>query len=156
TADGKTYWAYGGDLGSGHLYNDENFCGNGLVASDRSYHPAIHEVKKVYQSIAFEDKGWKEGKILVRNEYSFLSTDNLVFKWELLQNGFAVKKGDLDLYLLPGQSKMIGLPLMADDLKDEILLNIYALTKAANGLVPAGTMMASEQFGALQNSFFKE
>jgi beta-galactosidase len=28
---GRTFWAYGGDLGSGHLHNDENFCSNGLV-----------------------------------------------------------------------------------------------------------------------------
>ncbi|GAB3427277.1 beta-galactosidase, LacZ type [Niabella aquatica] len=154
TVDGKVYWAYGGDLGSGHLHNDENFCGNGLVASDRSCHPAIYEVKKVYQSISFTDKEWRIGKILVKNEYSFLSTDNIIFKWELRKNGTAVQSGELKISLLPGQSEMIYLPVKTGYENDEVLLNVYAFTQSENGLVPGGTMVASEQFGAGQNRFF--
>lgn len=156
TADGKVYWAYGGDLGSGHLYNDENFCGNGLVASDRSYHPAIHEVKKVYQYISFESKDWKKGKVLVKNEYSFLSTDNIVFKWELLKNGKVAQKGTFKLHLLPGQSKITDLPILNDNEEDEMLLNVYAFTQQESGLVPGGTLIASEQLGRERNRFFND
>ncbi len=31
----RQYWAYGGDLGGKNLQNNENFCANGLVSSDR-------------------------------------------------------------------------------------------------------------------------
>jgi beta-galactosidase len=68
---GKKYWAYGGDLGAGHLQHDENFCANGLVAADRSFHPAIYEVKKVYQPINFSDVDWKKGMIRIHNEFNF-------------------------------------------------------------------------------------
>lgn len=154
TPDGEVYWAYGGDLGSAHLYNDENFCGNGLVASDRSYHPAIHEVKKVYQYVSFTNKDWRKGKVLVKNEYSFLSTDNIVFRWELLKNGIVAQKGDFNLRLFPGQATVVDLPVVNSNEKDEVLLNVYAFTQKESGLVPAGTMIASEQFGSGQNSFF--
>src|SRR5262249_24919486 len=39
TKDGKTYWAYGGDFGDEP--NDVNFCTDGIVASDRTPHPAL-------------------------------------------------------------------------------------------------------------------
>ena len=49
--DGKEYWAYGGDFGPPDTPSDRNFCINGLVFPDRTLHPHIWEVKKVYQYI---------------------------------------------------------------------------------------------------------
>ena len=51
---GQSYWAYGGDLGGENFQNDLNFCNNGLVNPDRSSHPSLEEVKKVYQNINFQ------------------------------------------------------------------------------------------------------
>ncbi|GAB4852088.1 hypothetical protein Ancab_016278 [Ancistrocladus abbreviatus] len=48
-ADGHKHWAYGGDFGD--KPNDLNFCLNGLTWPDRTPHPALHEVKFVYQPI---------------------------------------------------------------------------------------------------------
>lgn len=45
---GKDIWAYGGDMGFVGIVNDSNFCANGLVAADRTLHPHIYEVKKIY------------------------------------------------------------------------------------------------------------
>lgn len=42
------YWAYGGDFGD--KPNDGQFCCNGLVAPDRSPHPALLEVGKASAS----------------------------------------------------------------------------------------------------------
>jgi len=49
--EGKKYWIYGGDLGGYRWTHDENFCNNGLVNPNRAPHPALNEVKKVYQPI---------------------------------------------------------------------------------------------------------
>ena len=49
--DGRTYWGYGGDWGPKDIPTDGNFLCNGLVVPDRSPHPALWEVKKVYQTI---------------------------------------------------------------------------------------------------------
>lgn len=43
---GELFWAYGGDYGPPGTPSDYNFCCNGLVAPDRTPHPALNEVKK--------------------------------------------------------------------------------------------------------------
>lgn len=151
---GRRYWAYGGDLGSGHLYNDENFSGNGLVAADKSLHPAIHEVKKVYQSINFVDENWKLGKLTIKNDFNFLSTENIAFRWLLFKNGEELRRGEFKLNIPPGTSKEVSVPVNITNESGEILLNMYAITPDENGLLPAGTMMASEQFGGNESVFF--
>ena len=42
--NGRTYWAYGGDYGT-NAPSDGNFLCNGIVAPDRTPHPAMTEVK---------------------------------------------------------------------------------------------------------------
>ena len=61
TPDGKFYWAYGGDLAPKGTPSSANFCMNGLIAADRTLKPHIHEVKKVYQNIAFSLLDYHEG-----------------------------------------------------------------------------------------------
>ncbi len=145
-ANGKSYWAYGGDLGAGHLYNDENFCANGLVASDRSVHPGIYEVKKVYQDIIFKDKDWRQGLIVVENNFSFTSLAGFKFKWELLVNGKVVGSGLFDVTLQPQTSKEVKLILPFMESDAEYLLNVFAHTKNDGALIPAGHEVAREQF----------
>lgn len=54
------YWSYGGDMGSQHYTNDENFDHNGLVWPDRKPKPGLLEVKKYYQDIYFKKlSNWK-------------------------------------------------------------------------------------------------
>ena len=66
-SDGKMFWAYGGDFGG--YSKDANFNINGLVFPDRKPHPALKEVKKVYQGIYF--------KILDLKEYGYSSKESL-------------------------------------------------------------------------------
>lgn len=153
---GKNYWAYGGDLGAGHLQNDENFCANGLVAADRSPHPGIYEVKKVYQNIIFKDKNWQNGVILVQNNFSFTSLSGYQFKWELVRNGRPMQSDTFSLNLLPASVMEVKLNLPATDKRDEIMLNVYAVTKMASALIPAGHEVAREQFGGSAKQFFAQ
>ncbi|HLO37457.1 MAG TPA: glycoside hydrolase family 2 TIM barrel-domain containing protein, partial [Lacibacter sp.] len=68
---GNIFWAYGGDLGSYNLHNDENFCSNGLIAANRTPHPGLFEVKKVYQDILFSTKDISSGVINISNRFNF-------------------------------------------------------------------------------------
>ncbi|MDF7813061.1 glycoside hydrolase family 2 TIM barrel-domain containing protein [Hymenobacter sp. YC55] len=148
TPDGRKFYAYGGDLGGYHLQNDENFCANGLVAADRTPHPGLLEVKKVYQDIRFSAVKPAEGRITVINGFSFINLDRYNFRWELLRNGTMVKQGKFDVKLAPQQQKEIkvALPAMPSQPGTEYVLNVFAETKAAGPLVPAGHEVAREQF----------
>jgi beta-galactosidase len=151
-ANGKSYWAYGGDLGAGHLYNDNNFCANGLVAVDRSLHPGIHEVKKVYQDIIFRDKNWKQGLIVVENNFSFTSLEGFQFKWVLLKNGKELQSGIFDVTLQPQSSKEVTLSIPAVGNDAMYFLNVFAYTKTDAPLIPEGHEMARAQFGDSKNA----
>ena len=59
---GNKYWAYGGDFGPKDVPSDENFCMNGLVNPDRTPHPTLFELKKVYQPVYFKDVDLATGK----------------------------------------------------------------------------------------------
>ncbi|MEO8111154.1 MAG: glycoside hydrolase family 2 TIM barrel-domain containing protein [Ginsengibacter sp.] len=148
TPDGRLYYAYGGDLGGYHLQNDENFCANGLIAADRTIHPGLNEVKKVYAKILFAPKDISKGIITIENIYDFTNLDQFNFKWELYRNGEKVKEGNFDVDLLPKQEKDITLeiPKYKSQEGSEYYLDVFAFTKRATDLVPTGYEVAREEF----------
>ncbi|MGX5689758.1 glycoside hydrolase family 2 TIM barrel-domain containing protein [Arcticibacter tournemirensis] len=148
TKDGRTFWAYGGDLGGYHLQNDENFCANGLIAANRTPHPGLYEVKKVYQNILFKDKEVSKGLITVENLFDFTNLDQYNFKWETYLNGEKVKDGTFSVSLAPRQKKDVKLqvPQFKAAAGSEFFLNVYAYTKSGTEMIPAGHEIAREQF----------
>ena len=153
-ANGKAYWAYGGDLGAGHLQNDLNFCANGLVAADRSPHPGIYEVKKVYQDIIFKDRDWKKGLITVENNFHYTDLKAFNFKWVLLKNGNELQSGNFNISAHPETVTEVQLKIPSIDDDAEYILNVFAFTKDAAPLVPEGHELAREQFGGSEKIFF--
>jgi beta-galactosidase len=154
TPDGRTYWAYGGDLGGYGLQNDENFCANGLVAADRTIHPGLNEVKKVYQNILFKEKDIASGVITIQNLFDFTNLDQYDFKWELYKNGEKVKEENISISAAPHQEKDIQLALPAISSDAEYFINVYAYTKIATELVAAGHEVAREQFKTGGSNYF--
>lgn len=153
TADGRPFYAYGGDLGGYYLQNDENFCANGVVASDRTPHPGLFEVKKSYQSIIFSAKNLETGEIKVENLFDFTNLNNYAFKWVLTKDGKSVAEGSFDVSLAPKQSQDIKIDLPAKKDRGEYALELYAYTKSATELVPAGHEIAREQL-RFDNSYY--
>lgn len=153
TADGRPYFAYGGDLGGSHLQNDQNFCANGLVASDRIPHPALEEVKKGYQDIAFQLLN--ETTIAITNHYNFTNLDAYTFKWVLRSNGTIVKEENFEVTASPNEVKEIrlDLPTLARD--KEYFIAVYGYTKNATPLVPEHHEIARAQFQIGNHSFFE-
>ena len=75
TEDGKEWYAYGGDFGDEP--SSFSFCCNGIVFPDRSLHPAMWEVKKVYQPVRVEAVDLLAGKVAVTNRYFFSDLSGL-------------------------------------------------------------------------------
>lgn len=145
---GHHYWAYGGDMGFVGVVNDSNFCANGLVAADRSLHPHIWEVKKVYQNIAFEAMPFTQRQIKITNRFDFANLDKYLLVWTVEAEGEKVYSGTMNFpHILPHQSGMIEIPfgdLPASDNK-EYFLTLKAVTKVTQLAVPAGHVVAMEQ-----------
>ncbi len=149
TSDGEEYWAYGGDYGPKDVPSDKNFCINGLVNPDRTPHPGLAEVKKVYQNILISSPSPEKGKISLYNENFFRNTSYLKLKWEVTEDGKTIAEGYLkNPDIAPGGTKNINLPLPALSPRPgaEYFLNIYLQTKEKEPLLPAGYTLAKEQF----------
>jgi beta-galactosidase len=152
--NGKTFWGYGGDFGSGHLQNDANFCANGLVAANRTVHPSIYEVKKVYQDIIFKDKDWKNGKIIIENNFNYTNLSKYNFKWQLLKNGELIKQENFIVTQAAETKQEIQLSIPPIENDGEYVLNIFAYTIEATTMIPANHEIAREQFGSLTKQYF--
>ena len=145
--DGRHYWAYGGDFGA-HMYpHDENFCCNGLVLPDRTPHPGLMEVKKVYQDIEFE---YAEGKLRIINNFNFNDLSQYSFSYTLRCEGRIVEQRALQMpQCLAGQSVELSLTLPAMEQGKEHTLELAASTMMQD-LTRPGTLqnrvMATEQF----------
>ncbi|MFX0034695.1 MAG: glycoside hydrolase family 2 TIM barrel-domain containing protein, partial [Candidatus Hermodarchaeota archaeon] len=114
--DGKEFWAYGGDYGDEP--NDLNFCCNGILLPDRTPHPALYEVKKVYQNIKVYSIDLDEGLVKIHNKYNFIKSDFLEIIWELTENGNKIQEGNLhSVEIEPGEIKDIKIPFDKPDLK---------------------------------------
>jgi beta-galactosidase len=109
TGDGKVWYAYGGD------YGDEpssfSFCCNGIVFPDRSLHPAMWEVKKVYQPVRAEAVDLLAGKVAVSNRYLFSDLGGLEIAWKLSADGRVLQTGRLPrLHTPPAGREILTLP----------------------------------------------
>jgi beta-galactosidase len=157
TMNGKKSWGYGGDFGGSKFTNDENFCANGLVSADRTPHPGIYEVKKIYQSIWFEAEDLLKGKFKVINEYNFTALTEFNYKWELSKNGVVVKKQNFTFSDKAGEAPTFSIAYgdIVAQPGEEYTLQLYAYTKTATALVPANFEVAKEQFFLSSNYFSK-
>ena len=145
--NGENFWAYGGDLGGENFQNDKNFCNNGLVNPDRTSHPSLQEVKKVYQSIKFNFDNIKSKTIKISNHYDFKNLNEFYYEWEILKNGEKILDGYINEFDLdPQKTKSITLDIPNIDYSNEYFLNIYARKKKSSALVPKNYIVAYEQF----------
>ncbi len=138
--DGRKYWAYGGDFGARNYDNDDNFCINGLVNPDRTPHPGLYEVKKVYQDIRFAPDATK-GTIKIENNFIHKDLSGYDFDWQLLRNGGIVKKGSFArVNAAPGKTVTVRMPLDGVALDDgaEYYFNIFANVREGDEIIPAG------------------
>lgn len=110
TPDGREYWAYGGDYGPANVPSDNSFNLNGLVAADRTPHPSLAEVKKVYQNIDCSLVNPNDLSVKVINRFDFTNLDNYNLTWKVTTpSGKTLASGARSVALQPGKSTTISL-----------------------------------------------
>lgn len=146
TPDGKQYWAYGGDYGPEGTPSDDNFLINGIVFPDRKEKPQTTEMKHVYQNIKFTMTDKEKGELAVKNANYFTDLSKYEFKYEVTAAGEKVARGKFTLKTPPQQTDTVKIKLPRIPASGrEYFLNIFAIQKKAEELIPAGHEVASEQ-----------
>lgn len=146
-ADGKEFYAYGGDFGRDYP-SSNNFNNNGLLTPDRKPNPHMDEVKYVQQDIWTTVEDPKSGRINIFNEFFFRDIANVRLSWELVLGGKTVESGVVnDLDVDPRQTSTIELGYNSEKYQsDELLLNVYYTTKSYENSVEANHEIAKQQF----------
>lgn len=122
------YYGYGGDFGGIKYHNDVNFCVNGIVAPDRTPHPAAYEVAKVYQDVNFRPIDLKAGIIEMNNAYKHLEIAAL--RWEWAADGKVFRRVfDLNSYSDPDTTIRVNVPRIEEEFSPnkEYTLTVTAL-----------------------------
>ncbi|CCQ44442.1 beta-galactosidase [Pseudarthrobacter siccitolerans] len=140
TAQGNSYYAYGGDFGE--ELHDGNFVADGLIFPDRSPSPGLGEFKKVIEPIRITIN---TGSVTIQNLYDLTDAAHLAFDWELQQEGTTTASGDLEHPGLPaGATVTVPLPEMPST-KGETWLTVHARLRNETAWAPAGHEIAWSQ-----------
>mgnify|MGYP000229969240 FL=1 len=143
--DGTEFWAYGGDYGE-NMPSDRNFVCNGIISADYTPHPAMWEIKYVYQYIHFDQtaEGYR-----VTNFHDFIDLGDYEITWTISDNGIKKFGGKFEnIDLKPGESQLlhVPVPLMALLPGIERYLDFSVKLKTGKPFRPAGFEVAHEQF----------
>ena len=147
TDAGEKYWAYGGDFAPDTYHNDGNFCLNGIVNADRTPHPALEEVKRVYQNARLSWNDVSNLEVDIINDYFFTNLNEFNFEFKLLQNGIVIEKGNLEINATPQEKVSIKLPIKTtlNTSGYEYQVNIYGKQQATKNLIPKDFVVLSAQ-----------
>ncbi|WP_407988869.1 glycoside hydrolase family 2 TIM barrel-domain containing protein [Porphyromonas pogonae] len=147
TVEGKEFYAYGGDFNK-YDYSDNNFLNNGLINPDRVPNPHAYEVSYLQQSIRPRMLDADKKTVEIYNENFFIDLSRYQMKWEISIDGDVSQSGDMDLPAIqPQTAQSIVLPYdLPKDAGREVTLQTYFFLKNTDGILPAGTQVAHEQF----------
>lgn len=146
--DGVKYWTFGGDYGPKGTPSAGDFCINGLIYPDRTVKPHTEEMRKVYQNIWFKNFDEQTGSVDIYNENFFINLDQYNIEYEVKTNGRIIKRGTINANVAPQETKTVVIPGVASLFKSglQTTINFYAKQKKENRLIPAGWVVARDQF----------
>jgi len=144
--DGSIEWLYGGDFAEGKT--DAFFCANGLIASDRSLHPAIAEVKQVYANLSISDYDPQDHSVLIKNKNVFIDTSYALFIARILSDGLMIDQQLLEVSPIPaGESRRIALTPFKQPVDGrEFILEVDAVEKVDRPWAKQGHLISFGQF----------
>ncbi|BBJ37682.1 hypothetical protein SSPO_004000 [Streptomyces antimycoticus] len=139
--DGTLYYAYGGDRGE--VVHDGNFVMDGMVLSDDTPTPSLHEFKAVVQPVTFSFEG---DKVAVTNLRHLADTSDLRFRWRVEHDGTLVESGELETPVVAaGASGWVPLPPVAVAPDAETWLTVEAVLATGTAWAPEGHVVATAQ-----------
>jgi beta-galactosidase len=137
-ANGKEFYAYGGDFGE--LIHDGNFVCDGLLLPDRTPSPGLIEYTKVIEPLAISSNG--DGTIRITSRYEVLDTSGLVFRMVTEAGGEQIDAGLLEVPVIgPGETVELKLPAV-DASKPETWLTVTAELAESTSWAEAGHRVA--------------
>ncbi len=145
TAEGVEFFGYGGDFGE--VVHDGNFVMDGLVFSDGTPSPALHEFKQVVAPfrISFGDR------IEIDNLRHSADSADLVFRWRAELDGEPVGSGELDVPVIPaGSSAQVPMPQLDPDGAGELWLTVEVLLASDTPWAQAGHVLLTAQHQSLR------
>jgi len=149
TVKNVDWYALGGDLGKLEgVADDDNFCANGLLAPDRTPHAHLAEVRKVYQNVKVKPVDISLGYFLIINNFSFTNLGELRCEYEIFSNLRVVDGREFDVDVKPFDSVAFAVPMpkISGTAGEEFFVRFLFRTKHDDGLVPAGTLVAYQEF----------
>jgi beta-galactosidase len=151
TPEGVEYFGYGGDFGE--VVHDGNFVMDGMILSDDTPMPSLHEYAAVVAPFRFTfaaDLGSSElGSVEIRSMRHSLRSDDVEFAWRLERNGIATASGTLEVAALEaGSSVSVPLPSPNIEGDGETWLTVEARLRSQAEWADAGHVLASGQHDA--------
>lgn len=153
-ADGRQYWAYGGDYGD--TPNDYDFIGNGMIGPDRTPHPACYEFRYLAKPFAIKPQPLPRQLFDFTNYNYFTTLDDYEFIWEVECDGQVLANGKIDrkeiAAIAPQQTKAIKIDWQEKTALDkaesccEIFLNVIACYRKDTLWAKKGDICGHEQF----------
>ena len=141
--------AVGGDFG--HAYgvgDDDAFCANGVVSSDRTPHHHAAEVKKVYQPIKFKAIDLKAGEFEVKNWNAFTDASAYECDYTIFSAERELLREKFDLNLKPYESQRMNIQRLRNygHPGEEFFVRFSVKLKEDQPFMPAGTEVAYDEF----------
>lgn len=152
------WYAAGGDLGALEgIGNDDSFCINGLVTSDRKPHHHLAEVKKVYQNINVIPIDLQNGLFEIKNDFLFRRLNEFEGSYTIYTNRRKLQGNTIALNAGPGDTQRLNISIPKPKLnkdgsipnsqaKEEYFISFSFKTKNGNEMLPKGTEIAYDVF----------
>ena len=149
TLNSQLFYAVGGDFG--HAYgvgDDDAFCANGVVSSDRMPHHHADEVMKVYQPIKFKAIDLKVGEFEVKNWNAFTDASAYDCEYTIFSAERELLREKFDLNLKPYESQRMNIQCLRiyGHPGEEFFVRFSVKLKEKQPLMPAGTEVAYDEF----------
>lgn len=139
-ASGNEFFMHGTDVA--FRPNGGRFCLDGLVFSDRTPSPGLHELAKVLEPVEITIGD----EITIVNAHDIIGLDHLAFRWRLGIDGVERARGALDVpALAAGERVSLPLPVETGEEAGEWWLTVEAVLRADALWAPAGHRVAWSQ-----------
>ncbi len=141
--------AVGGDFG--HAYgvgDDDAFCANGVVSSDRTPHHHATEVKKVYQPIKFKAIDLQAGAFEAKNWLSFTNASAFDCDYTVFSAERELLNEKIELNIKPFETQSINIERLRiyGHPGEEFFVRFSVKLKEDHPFMPAGTEVAYDEF----------
>ncbi len=141
--------AVGGDLGEAYgVGNDDSFCANGIVHSDRRMHHHAAEVTKVYQPLKFKAIDIPLGRFEIKNWLSFTNASEFDCHYEIFSTERSLLKEKIELNIEPFDSQCVQIERLRlyGHPGEQFFVHFSVTTRHDSPLMPAGTEIAYDEF----------